>query len=49
MNTNPTTALPVKTSGGAAGKAATDRPRITREQVWQALSKASFTIVSHLT
>ena len=48
MSTNGTTALPANTSGGAAVGAATDKARVSTDAVWQALTKASFAVVSHV-
>jgi hypothetical protein len=48
MDTNPSGALPANTSGGARDEAATGGARLSTEAVWQALSKASFAVVSHV-
>jgi len=49
MNTNGTAALPAKASGGETDKAVTGRARVSNAAVWQALAKASFAVVSHVT
>ncbi len=48
MNTNGMTARPARTSGGATGKAVAGGPRVSSQDVWQALAKASFAVVSHV-
>lgn len=48
MSANGTTALPATTSGGTAVEAATGRASLSTEAVWQALAKASFAVVSHV-
>jgi hypothetical protein len=49
MSTNGTTALSASTSGSATDEAATNRACVSSDAVWQALAKASFAVVSHVT
>ena len=49
MSTNGTTALSASTSGNATDEAAANRARVSSDAVWQALAKASFAVVSHVT
>jgi hypothetical protein len=49
MSTNGTTALAANTSGGAAGESATGSTRLSSDAVWQALARASFAVVGHVT
>lgn len=48
MSTNGTTALPATLSGRKAMKATTGSAHVSGEAVWNALAKASFAVVSHV-
>ena len=48
MSTNGATARQANASSGATDGAATGRALVTSESVWQALGKASFAVVSHV-
>jgi hypothetical protein len=48
MSMNGETALPADSRGGATDQAETGKARVSSEAVWQALTKASFAVVSHV-